>query len=776
MDQVSRSRYPPVVEEEAAASEPDTESGSVRFRLMAVPAALGACCALLGATYLSIYHGAAASPWSLLSMGLCLIAGLSFYRLFSLRKDAIRSEAAAVQRAENKLLRSQAERLEDEIWQLQDSEDRLTRTLDNLGEIVFRRNPAGQVVYANQAFVSTFGEPLENVLGKPLKLALLGSDDLEGGAEASDCSDDAQLMTVTGPRWFSRWDVAVEDVTGGGRVMQTILRDVTDRHLSEEELHQARDRAENANSAKSRFLAMVSHEIRTPLNGILGMASLLGETRLSAEQRTYVEAVETSGDILLTMIEELLDIARIEAGRLDLEPQAAAVGPLIEELSEVLAPKAQEKGLEIATYIGPGVPDRVLVDAKRLRQVIINFVGNGIKFTEEGGVCVSVTADDVRHGPESDTVSLRFSVTDTGIGFDKTEAARLFEEFEQIDHGPARKYGGSGLGLAISRHLVGLMGGSINVEAEPGKGARFWFDLDLEIASGSRQDVPPCDLSGKTFYLYPSGSGLQADILVRSLCDRGARETSGSQDADLAILDCPIGGFSDQDVPRLDEGAEKAKGLVLLSPSDRRHLPAFRKKGFQHYLIKPIRGLTCDSLLNDLLVYDRPVAQPADNPADSNLLSDGLIAVPQSEPARLHLLIVDDNEINRLLAQALLTKFGCTADVVGDGQLAIEAAQQARGPENRPYDAIFMDLHMPGTDGLTAIRHIRAQEQRGGHPRVPIYALTADIMPATRQLAEDAGADDFLTKPLEADIVREKLNRLCQSNPQNKAEAASGQR
>lgn len=774
MDQVSRSKDTPVVKEQTAPPASDVKLGSIRVRLLVVLAYFAVCGALGGAGYLSTFHNPVTSPWSVLSMVLCCVAGFSLCALFSLRGHAARKKAEAALRQENETLRSQAERLEDEIWQLQDSEERLTRTLDNLGEIVFRRNPAGQVVFANHAFVSTFGEPLENVLGKPLKLALLAPDDLEGEADAANCSDDAQLMTVTGPRWFSRWDVAVEDATGGGRVMQTILRDVTDRHLSEEELQQARDRAENANSAKSRFLAMVSHEVRTPLNGILGMASLLGETRLSAEQKTYVDAVETSGAILLTMIEELLDIARIEAGRLDLEPQAAAVGILIEELSEVLAPKAQEKGLEIATYIGPGVPDSVVVDAKRLRQVIINFVGNGIKFTEEGGVCVSVTVEEAAGLPDSAMVRLRFSVTDTGIGFDKTEAARLFEEFEQIEHGPARKYGGSGLGLAISRHLVGLMGGNINVEAEPGKGARFWFDLDLEIEAGERKETTSCDLSGKTFYLYPDQRGLQADILVQSLCDRGARQVSRCQDSDLAILDCPVGGFADNVMPRFDESAGQAKGLVLVSPSDRHSLSVFKDNGFPHYLIKPIRAQTCDSLLNDLLIEGRSIAQPADTFAEDRSVLAGPPLIPQSERAPLHFLIVDDNEINRLLAEALLTKFGFTADVVGDGQCAIEAADQARRLENRSYDAIFMDLHMPGTDGLAAIRQIRTEEESGGHLRVPIYALTADIMPATRQLAEEAGADDFLTKPLEAEIVREKLSRLSQTSPQNQAKEASG--
>ncbi|MEP3278608.1 MAG: ATP-binding protein [Stappiaceae bacterium] len=752
------------------APRPLSGSFPVKMVLAATLTLLGTCLAASAAFYQFLPDVNAWPPSPYLPLVLSFLAGFFACGTITVLAFWKRKNGALILKDENRALQVRTERLDDEIWQLRDAEERLTGTLDNLGEIVFRRNQTGQVVYANQAFVTTFGEPLENILGKPLKLALLAPGALDEQCDSSDRSDDAQLMTVSGPRWFSRWDVAVEDSTGGGRVMQTILRDMTERHLSEEELQQAAQRAESANSAKSRFLAMVSHEIRTPLNGILGMTSLLSDTRLSAEQKTYIDAVETSGSILLTMIEELLDIARIEAGRLELEPDAIAVGPLVEELVEMLAPKAQEKGLDIVTYIGPDVPDQVIADAKRLRQVIINLVGNGIKFTESGGVCVSVTADGA-HAPteKPDMTTVSFSVADTGIGFEQTDASRLFEEFEQVEHGPARKYGGSGLGLAISRHIVELMGGTIKVDAHPGKGARFWFDLSLQTTAEEHQVEPPCDLSGKTVYFYPGG-GLQVDALTQSLNDRGAQSVDVCQGADLAIFDCPAGGLTDSEPPVLDSA--HTRGLVLLSPADRASLPRFAESGFDQYLIKPIRARSCDSLLNDLLVQDKPFVRQSSLIAERESQPSTGSLETESAAGSLNLLVVDDNEINRLLAHALLTKFGFTADVVSDGQRAIEAASRARQPDTTSYDAIFMDLHMPGTDGLTAIRRIRADEVEESHPRVPIYTLTADIMPSARQLAEEAGADDFLTKPLDADIVREKLSQLSQNVPRIQAKEA----
>ena len=382
-------------------------------------------------------------------------------------------------RQELQAAKARCEALADSTWELKEAEARATSLLEAQGDVIVRRDKDGRITYANDAYCALAGEPRDALLGTTagLKSAQQGrSAVLPDGTHLHD----QQIMTPGGPRWLAWRDVVVWAEQAGAEV-QSVGRDVTDRMEAERALADARDAAEAASRAKSRFLAMVSHEIRTPLNGILGMAELLRDTTLTPEQATYVKATRTSGEALLSLIEEVLDFSKIEAGKLELASEPLSLPALIEDVVELISPRAQAKGLEIAADVDERLPERVLGDVARLRQVLLNLAGNAVKFTESGGVSVIVEAG-------AETGEIAFAVRDTGIGIAPDQQARIFHEFEQADAGANRKFGGTGLGLAISRRIVERMGGRIEVESVLDRGSTFRAVIPLPEAEAT--DAP----------------------------------------------------------------------------------------------------------------------------------------------------------------------------------------------------------------------------------------------------------------------------------------------
>lgn len=631
-------------------------------------------------------------------------------------------------------LDSDAEDLARRNAQLIDATERMRALIDTQGDLIVRRDRAQRIVFVNEAACTLADKPRSALIGTTDAFSVLEQGDSVVLADGTRLHDQ-KIRSARGEGWIAWRDTTVRSENGEPEI-QSVGRDVTDRTQAERALSKARDHAEDASRAKSRFLAMVSHEIRTPLNGILGMSDLLLDTALTPEQTTYAKAVRSSGDTLLSLIEEILDFSKIEAGHIDLEARPLSIAALVEDVTELLAPRAQAKGIEIACYADDLLPARVTGDVARLRQVLLNLAGNAIKFTEQGGVAIVAEP-----GIWPEEVS--FKVRDTGIGIAPEEQERIFGEFEQSD-GSAQ--GGTGLGLAISRRIADRMGGKLGVRSAPGAGALFEFTVTLPAADAVPEIEETPDFSG-TAVLIVAETGIEAALVARRLNRWGAQAVVApgldiaqallpEREWDAILVDHALG--TDAHAALMQQGANAiARRIVMTTPAARHELPSLKEAGFSGYLIKPIRAT---SLALRLRAQDMDFARKPD-PAEN--------ALARETSQGLSILVAEDNEINALLARALLTKLGHRPVLATDGNAAVEAFLSAQAG-GEPFNLVLMDVRMPGIDGLEASRRMRAAEKA---KRVPIVALTANALAENREACLAAGMNSFLTKPLD----REKL-------------------
>ena len=643
-------------------------------------------------------------------------------------------------KAELRELETRLDEAADRNWEIRETQERTASFLEAQDDVIVRRDANGAISYVNDAYCALAGRGREDLVASTFTLPVLEQSETTVMADGARACDQ-KIAAIDGARWIAWREVTVR--ADGPSEMQSVGRDVTDRVLTERALAVARDQAEAANRAKSRFLTMVSHEIRTPLNGILGMADLLGDTALTPEQTTYLKAVKTSGETLLSLIEEVLDFSKIEAGRLDLAVRPFLLASFVEEVVELLGPRAQEKGLEIGCYVDERLPARVVGDAARLRQVLFNLAGNAIKFTEKGGVSIVVE-------PAAQPDMISIAVSDTGIGISLQDQARIFLEFEQGDGSSTRKFGGTGLGLTISNRIVESMGGSIAVESAPGQGSTF--RVTVALPSADEAGLPALavpDLGGGDI-LIVAPALTEASLIARHLQRWGAH-TKIVPDEKVAaailperiwsalLVDHVLGTEASRELARA--AASVPQRIVLVTPAMRTELAALKDAGFTGYLIKPVRAASLAARLS------------TNDGFESGGMSEG--AEPPSTAhagGGLSILVAEDNDINALLTRALLIKLGHHPTVAANGAAAVDCWVAARAG-HAPFDRILMDLHMPGMDGLEAARRIRANEAEIGAPRTPILALTANASAEDREACLAAGMDGFLVKPLD----RERL-------------------
>jgi PAS domain S-box-containing protein len=644
--------------------------------------------------------------------------------------------------------RAEFEKLADRMWELQESEERFRDLIDALGDLVVHRDRNGRIVYANKVFTDLLGIDPMDLPDKTLNG--LGIDvGIVPDAAFSDheclSSTDVVIRTADGPRWFSWIELSVRDKDSGAASHRAIARDITARKQAESSLINARERAEYASQAKSRFLATVSHEIRTPMNGIMGMAKLLADTSLSPEQRTYVGAVSTSASALLALIEDLLDYSKIEAGRFDPEPQPMSPREIGDSIVELLAARAYGKGIGLACCTAPDVPQTIVADPGRIRQVLLNLIGNAIKFTETGGVLVTIE----RIGTDT-TDRIRFTVADTGPGLREADKSRIFEEFEQADGTSTRAHGGAGLGLAISKRLVLAMGGTIFVSSTLGRGSEFIFEIPAASPSDTLQnrqtmlaDKRVVILSENTIEAKAIADTVHAHGGTAEIAANAAQAAALAVGCNAILIDAALEDGNARLLKHLRQtGFPACEAITLIAPTDRGLLGEFRANGYSTFLARPVRG---ETLLRVLMTGNVVTLVPS-LPDSRVMLSE-----PSGEPTGLSVLIAEDNEINAMLARATLLKAGHRVEVVGNGKAAVDAVVGAT-PSNR-YDVVLMDLHMPLLDGMDAITVIRRHEEDTGLPPVPIMVLSADSQENTRHAVLAHGASGFLTKPIDPEAL-----------------------
>lgn len=633
---------------------------------------------------------------------------------------------------------------------------------------VFRKDRHGRLVFGNQRFCQAVGRPLAEMIGKtdkdlfdPKLAEKYQRDDryvLQTGNVFHDIEEHPSLDGTL--RYVEVLKAPIRNFRGKAVGIQGIFWDVTERFLAEQQLKRSKELAEQASRAKSGFLASVSHEIRTPMNAIIGISELLLDSVRDRQQREYLAMIRQSGENLLALINDILDFSKIEAGKMELDVSSFDVRDTLSDTVRSLAVRAQSKGLELLLAFDPRLPQGLVGDLGRLRQVLINLISNAIKFTRSGDVLVRIDCA----AADENSITALFAVEDTGIGIPPDKLEVIFREFEQSERTTTREFGGTGLGLAISAKLVELMGGRLQVESQLGQGSRFWFELRMPIGVPGGERTAPKSFGDAEILIvedHPPTAAMLCQLLLSWQARPQVVTTGQAAVQELTARarqsELPRGVLIDMTLPDGD-GLELAAairkhrefnevGLVLMTSGQ--PLGAKLRKLDLERILKPIKpGDLMETLATAIGLQTTATGSQADSHAPAT--------------GKLRILLAEDNAINQQLAMGLLKKRNHHVTLVEDGAAAVEAAGKM------PFDVILMDVQMPILDGIEATRRIRMAES--GDRKTPVIALTAHVTEDVRQRCLEAGMNDFLTKP----IRREQLFRLIDALTGHRSAAADG--
>jgi PAS domain S-box-containing protein len=701
-------------------------------------------------------------------------------RLGSKRRDEVGMLAHEFDTMLDRLERDNRQREEAEAA-VRNSEALFRATIEATGEGLLVVDQEGRITHYNQCLVEMLELP-DDLMAKRdfAEVSQFLSGHLEGGIAPK--MDDVETLRFTDGRIIERYAVPlIREGEVAGQVYN--FQDVTERETSAHRLAQHADQLELANRrlrestaqaeqlaleaqaatvAKGSFLANMSHEIRTPLNGVIGMTGLLFDTPLDETQREYAQIIQSSADILLALLNDILDYSKMEAGKLTLETIDFDLRALMEEVLEISCVKTEEKGLELACLVHHDVPSLLRGDPGRLRQVLLNLVGNAGKFTYQGEVVIRAKlVEETEH-----EATIRFEVQDTGIGIPADRVDYLFQSFSQVDSSTTRKYGGTGLGLAICKQIVEQMGGEIGVESVPDKGSTFHFLIPLakQPKETQRPLPPPESLAGRRILIVDdnatnrfvlremlyhqgcevsdAGNGTEAMHLLREAAAAG-------QPYDLAILDMMMPEIDGETLGRNIQADPAIAGTLLVmltSIGERGDAVRLKEAGFTSYLTKPVRGSQLYQCLGMALGL-------RDSGADTKKAPLVTVHTLAEHRRRLRVLVAEDNVVNQMVALKILEKLGCLGEAVSNGQEALDALERGG------YDLVLMDIQMPEMDGIAATQAIRERESVSG-AHIPIIAMTAHAMAGDRERCLGAGMDNYVSKPVRAPELAEKIDKV----------------
>ena len=744
-------------------------------------------------------------PFSILAVSVGVIISLVIARqVLVLRENATLYKEAQEEIAERKEVQTQVVRLNEELERrviertsqlettnkdlqkqilerqivenaLKDSERRLADIINFLPDATFVINRVGVVIAWNRAIEKMTGIKAANILGKgnyeyalpfyqvrrPILIDLVLKPDLglEKKYERIKWQEDGTLVgdsfnsDILGkPAYLLGSAGVLYDSEGTIYGAIESIRDITDRKMAEEDLKSAKDRAESATKAKSNFLANMSHEIRTPMNAVIGMSDLLLQMDLKIDQRDYLETIRSSGNALLAIINDILDYSKIDGDKLELEILPFDLAGCIEVSMDLVAAKAAEKGLELTYFQEDDVPTMLIGDEIRLRQILINLLGNAVKFTEKGEIVLSVSSTPW----QGDRVLLHFNVKDTGIGISQENLGKLFQSFTQVDSSTTRYYGGTGLGLAISRKLVEMMGGEIYVESTPGKGSTFYFTIFCDVSGQNRATLPDdLILAGKNV-LIVEGSESVRNMLSKAAMSwkmnvaaiatgKEAAEILEREKYDYMIIDAFLPDMDRHVLLRQIKAMQSRPFIVMIS-----HIGSKveRDSSVSGWLSKPVKPLQLKRLLVSLLLPERVEIKAAKE------------KLPFGQPEKrndLAILLAEDNPVNQKVALSMLKRLDYKADVANNGLDVLSSL------ERKAYDVILMDIQMPDMDGLDATRSIREQRMK---KQPYIIAMTAYALEGDREEFLKAGMNDYLSKPIrieELKLALEKCEKILKN-------------